>query len=1081
MQIAVHRALVALASASLALASFPSAGEEAADESEAQAGSQQGSQQGSQPDSQAGSYIEEVIVTVERREQNLQDLGVTAYSFQGDDLKMQGVQDLTDLSELAPGLEIGNKGGNVEVWIRGVGSSNNTELGDPAAATHLDGVYIPRTAGIGSAFFDIGRVEVNVGPQGTLRERNATAGSVNIIPRRPGLGRTEIALEAEMGDHDMQVLRGVVNLPLGENAAVRFAGYSLEHSSYYNDVGPLDLGTAEAQDNVGYRLQFLYDMSDRLSILFAFDSVHEQGSGWTGTNYANPLGNGIDPGDIEDPRDIYARAFAPILDTTHWGAKLEVAYDFDWGRSSTREAGATSCTTTTPRRRCRRIGGAWPIPCSRWTRHSITGPGSNSSPTASRTSRNCASSATRDRGRGRRGLFWFKEDQYTFLGSAGDRGLFFQGVEFNQPNTDSSSASIYSDVTYPLTDITRLTVGLRFTDEEKSRVGVNARYAFALGGRNFSCCGGVRLGTEGFQFAARDRTIFNPDTDNNGTVSDEEYLAFYYDGIARFGARDNVEATFAKGTYGGGAAQEDKVPCVDTLNQDDFYCPPDGLYSFIAIINPQTSITPQFGEMENDFVDWRARIEHDFDGSLGYFMISTGHKSGGFNDTFAAETGLPVAPTYDEEQVLVYEAGWKNEFDLGGVPTRFNASGFYYDYTDQVFTSLLSVEQALDFTVGGATLIDPSETGSRSLVVSFSYNAADSEIYGIQLDGGFQLPLGFSFNWTALWLEAAIQSSLPIQDFRFQADVAPDEAVFRSIDGRRLPHAPRFQLNGSISQAIGTKWGILDYVISIGWRDDQFRTIFNSIDFQQPNRSEAAPERRGEGIRVHRCRRRLLAQQRAPEDRRVHEQCHRRCARGRADHHAVRQYPVLHAPAPRWHQGKLPVRRSVSGSGVTSGLARYASKHMSFIFNHVRPFFGSPAGYKVRWPRPRTVGSGHGRSRRRRLWGTFARVRAHGRYTIRHGYASVSFMRGVPPSRGVPPRAAVFLRGVPPRAPRLKAPSTRTRAKSCAIIAVLGEICGLTAARRSAKSPNSPACRSRRSRGSSTTNRTSVRRPGNAY
>ena len=380
-----------------------------------------------------------------------------------------------------------------------------------------------------------------------------------------------------------------------------------------------------------------------------------------------------------------------------------------------------------------------------------------------------------------------------------------------------------------------MTGGLRFTQEEKSRVGVNARYAFALGGRNFSCCGGVRLGTEGFRFAARDRTIFDPDTNGDGEISDEEYLAFYFDGIAQFGARDNVEAIFANGTYGGGAAQEDKVACVDTINQDDFYCPPDGLFSFVAIINPSTSITPQFGEMQNDFVDWRFRIERDFGDALGYAMISTGHKSGGFNDTFAGETGLPVAPTYDEEQVVVYEAGWKNEFDLAGLPTRFNASGFYYDYGDQVFTSLLSVEQALDFNAGGVSLIDPSETGSGSLVVSFSYNAADSRIYGIQLDGGFQLPLGINFNWTALWLEASIEEALPIQDFRFQADVAPEEAVFRSIEGRRLPHTPKFQLNGSISQGFGSPWGIFDYVISVGWRDDQFRTIFNSIDFLQPN------------------------------------------------------------------------------------------------------------------------------------------------------------------------------------------------------------------------------------------------------
>ena len=813
-----RRVVLALASGSLA-ASLPVIAQEGSEES----------------DDQADDRIEEVVVTVERREQNLQDLGVTAYSFEGEDLKMQGVQDVTDLSELAPGLEIGNKGGNVEVWIRGVGSSNNTELGDPAAATHLDGVYLPRTAGIGSAFFDVGRVEVNVGPQGTLRGRNATAGSVNIIPWRPGIGRQELAIEIETGDYESEVYRAVVNLPLGDRAAFRLAGYSMKHDSYYNDVGPLGLETAEAADNVGYRLQFLVDVNDRLSILFAADNVHEQGTGWTGTNYANPLGNGVHPGDIEDPRDVYARAFAPILDTTHWGAKIEVTYDFDWGTleyTASRRDLLYDYDAATP------LSPDWlgvadelqPVDevYDNWSRFQFitdsvsdvqelrfygdTGPWTWTA-----------------------GLFWFEENQYTFLGSAGDRGLFFQGNEFNQPDTDSSSTSVYSDVTYHLTDITRLTFGLRFTEEEKSRVGINARYAFALGGRNFSCCGGVRLGTEGFRFAARDRTIFNPDQDDDGNVSDEEYLAFYYDGIAQFGARDNVEAVFAKGTYGGDAVQEDKVPCVDTLNQDDFYCPPDGLYSFVAIINPNTSITPQFGEMENSFVDWRMRVEHDFDGALGYFMISTGHKSGGFNDTFAGETGLPVAPTYDEEQVIVYEAGWKNDFDLGDIPTRFNASGFYYDYSDQVFTSLLSVEQALDFTVGGATLIDPTETGAGSLVVSFSYNAADSNIYGIQLDGGFQLPHGFNFNWTALWLEASIATAEPIQDFRFQADVAPEEAVFRSIDGRRLPHTPRFQLNGSLSQAFGTKWGIVDYVVSVGWRDDQFRTIFNSIDFRYPD------------------------------------------------------------------------------------------------------------------------------------------------------------------------------------------------------------------------------------------------------
>lgn len=109
--------------------------------------------------------LEEIVVTVERRSQSLQSLAGTAIAISGEDLKRQGLQDLTDIGETAPGIEIASNQGNVEVWIRGIGSSNNTELGDPAAATHLDGVYIPRPSGIGSVFFDIDRVEVNLGPQ----------------------------------------------------------------------------------------------------------------------------------------------------------------------------------------------------------------------------------------------------------------------------------------------------------------------------------------------------------------------------------------------------------------------------------------------------------------------------------------------------------------------------------------------------------------------------------------------------------------------------------------------------------------------------------------------------------------------------------------------------------------------------------------------------------------------------------------------------------------------------------------------------------------------------------------------------
>ena len=784
--------------------------------------------------------IEEVVVTVERRQESLQDYAGTAVAFTGEDLKLQGIQNLADLGDSTPGLQISNKQGNVEVWIRGIGSSNNTELGDPAAATHMDGVYIPRPTGIGSAFFDIARVEVNMGPQGTLRGRNATAGSVNIVPWRPGIGMFNGSIEVEGGNYDQKLVTGVVNVPVGDKAAVRLAGYWMEHDPYYNDVGPLNLDLAEEAENKGYRVQFLYEPTDRLSILLAGDYLDEKGSGYTGTNYANPLGNGIDPDDIDDPRDVWGRGLEPSNDTDHWGIKTEINYDLDFANlqfiASYRDLDydfEASTPLTPDYRGVEQTLQPAEENFDNWSRFQFQTEDQSTilelrlvSPDLNRIQYTA-------------GLFYFKEEQKSFLASTGDRQGFFQGAEFNQPDTDAESYSAYGDVTFNFSESTRITGGLRYTYDEKSRTGVNARYAFALGGFDvrdgdeFACCMGARVGTEGFEFAAFDRNNYEPDLDGSGEVSDEEFLAFYFDGVKSFGDRDNIEEIFANGPQEGGS--ENPAQCTDTLSTDALICPADGNFSYAVPISPDNSITPQDGEMDTDFVDWRIRVAHDInDQSMGYALIATGHKSGGFNDTFKdPEVGENIAPMYDTEEVTLYEIGMKNEFEWGGILNQLNGSAFYYDYSDQVFTSILSVEQALEFNAGGS--VDPADVTPGALVVSFSFNAADSEIYGIQLDGTHMLPYNINLNWTALWLEAEIQEAEPIQDSRFQADVAPDDAVFRSIEGKRLPQTPQYQMNFSFSQFIGLPWGSLDYVLSAGWRDDQYLTIYNGEDYSQPD------------------------------------------------------------------------------------------------------------------------------------------------------------------------------------------------------------------------------------------------------
>ncbi len=790
-----------------------------------------------------------IIVTADRREQSLQDFAGTASVVSGEDLKKIGVQNFVDLQQSIPGLSVVNNGGNVEVFIRGIGSTNNTELGDPAAAFHFDGVSIPRPNGIGSAFYDIERVEVNVGPQGTLRGRNALAGSVNAITFKPGLGKFDGAIEAEYGNFDQRSATGVINAPLGDKVAVRFAGLYLQHDSYYKNVGPVTgIGVAEAEKNFSGRAQILFKPTDRLSILVAGDYIAENGTGFTGSNFALALGE-IAAGrlqslsQIRNPRNVIARGFTPIQNTDHWGVRTAITYEADpltieytgsYRDSVYDYEAATPLTPFFPGvidALSRRSAGASAADAAIFLSEALDNFSRFRSISDSR------SHFHELRFFNNKGPFiwslgaqYFREDIFSFLGSTGDRNPFFQGVEFNT-NVDTDALATYGDFTYSVTNKFRVTGGARYTTDRKERSGVAARYGLALGDDNFNCCLGVRTGTEGFEFAAGGRTIINPDTNDDGTISDAEVFQFQANGVARFGARDNLGAILAAGPVGGHFFDvPNGVPCLDTNFGDGLTC--NGFAAttqFTFSVPFQGQIFRQQGRLNDEFVDWRLRAEYDItDDNLVYGLVASGNKAGGFNDNLG---DLGVAPTYDRESVVLYEVGSKNEFSIGRVKTRLNASLFYNDYSDQVFTGLQSVAQVLNFSNSqGANIALPPNT-STALVVSFSFNAAKSAIYGFQLQGGFDLPAKIKLDFSALYLEAKIKDSIRIQDSRFQADVDARNAILVDIDNLRLPRTPRWQLNAKLSQAIEIGDGQFDYVISGGYRSSQFQTIFNSFDF----------------------------------------------------------------------------------------------------------------------------------------------------------------------------------------------------------------------------------------------------------
>ena len=158
------------------------------------------------------------------------------------------------------------------VFIRGVGNFTLTPNSDPATAFNYDGVYIGRPTGTNGVFFDLERVEVLKGPQGTLYGRNATGGAINIIPVQPRLGELSGYGSVSYGNYDTLTAEGAVNAPLGENGAIRISGSHAEHDGYLRD------GTTD-QNDYSLRAQIKAKLTPDLTVRLAADYARIGGVG----------------------------------------------------------------------------------------------------------------------------------------------------------------------------------------------------------------------------------------------------------------------------------------------------------------------------------------------------------------------------------------------------------------------------------------------------------------------------------------------------------------------------------------------------------------------------------------------------------------------------------------------------------------------------------------------------------------------------------------------------------------------------------------------------------------------------------
>lgn len=225
----------------------------------------------------------EIIVTAQKRAQSSLDVGITLSVASEEVLAAKRVEAVTDLVSFTPNVSVkDNVPGLVPViTIRGVGLNDFSATNNPSAGVYVDEVSLSSLALMNFDFFDLARLEVLKGPQGTLYGRTATAGALNIVTARPSLAGVEGRIGGSWGNYQAKDIEGMINLPVSETFALRLAakGIFQDKGYYFNQRLGRDIGRREVY--LG-RAQALWEPSERVEVLLKVEgqrSRSELGSG----------------------------------------------------------------------------------------------------------------------------------------------------------------------------------------------------------------------------------------------------------------------------------------------------------------------------------------------------------------------------------------------------------------------------------------------------------------------------------------------------------------------------------------------------------------------------------------------------------------------------------------------------------------------------------------------------------------------------------------------------------------------------------------------------------------------------------
>lgn len=223
------------------------------------------------------SGLTDIVVTAQKRAQNLQDVSATVQAITGEDLAKNGINDVSRLEQLSPGLVFAKGGNDTKIALRGANSNSTFADNTSIVGFFVDGVFKPRSSQQSRAFFDVQRLEVLRGPQGTLYGRNTLGGAINIYTNAPSIADSGLSGSIDTRFSRFNTLRNeiVLNAGISDNFAARFALLTENSDGWVKNLVGRNLGIAKT---LSFRASALWRASDNVDFTLRVTRIAENGN-----------------------------------------------------------------------------------------------------------------------------------------------------------------------------------------------------------------------------------------------------------------------------------------------------------------------------------------------------------------------------------------------------------------------------------------------------------------------------------------------------------------------------------------------------------------------------------------------------------------------------------------------------------------------------------------------------------------------------------------------------------------------------------------------------------------------------------